>query len=154
MLVVDLRDPVWTSPWTTYERAAAETPVRSQFSFPLQIGVIRLGILTLYRDWAGPLTEPEMRKALVLADVATVLLLHLQDVSGNGAGLHAHVESPFVTVAELHQATGMVSVQASVGMAEALLLLRSRAFGTERTPLERSPRSAGRADQLSPGREP
>ena len=34
--------------------------------------------------------------------------------------------------AEVHQATGVVSVQAAVGLAEALVLLRARAFADER----------------------
>jgi AmiR/NasT family two-component response regulator len=34
--------------------------------------------------------------------------------------------------AEVHQATGVISVQAGAGMAEALVRLRARAFATER----------------------
>jgi AmiR/NasT family two-component response regulator len=34
--------------------------------------------------------------------------------------------------AEVHQATGVVSVQAGVGLAEALVLLRARAFADHR----------------------
>jgi AmiR/NasT family two-component response regulator len=34
--------------------------------------------------------------------------------------------------AEVHQATGVVSVQAAVGLAEALVLLRARAYADER----------------------
>jgi hypothetical protein len=39
----------------------------------------------------------------------------------------------FDMTADLHQATGIVSVQAGVGMAEALLLLRARAFVSGRS---------------------
>jgi AmiR/NasT family two-component response regulator len=37
---------------------------------------------------------------------------------------------------EIHQATGMVSVQAGVGLTEALLLLQARAYAADRPLLE------------------
>lgn len=135
-LAVDLRDSRAMSRWPAYASAASETPIRSQFSFPLQIGVIRLGGLTLYRDRSGSLSEDDLTGALVLADVATVLLLHLQDVGEVSGELHPDLGVPFVASAELHQATGMISVQAAVGMREALLLLRARAFSSDGSPLE------------------
>ena len=134
VLVEDLADVSRTSRWPTYAAAAGESPLRSQFSFPLQIGVIRLGVMTLYRERPEPLSEEDLATALVLADAATVVLLHLQDVTGDGE-LHADLGTAFDSSAELHQATGMVSVQAAVGMSEALLLLQGRAFSSERTPL-------------------
>ena len=41
------------------------------FSFPLQIGAIRLGSLDCYRDAPGPFAAPAISDALVLADMAT-----------------------------------------------------------------------------------
>ncbi len=38
--------------------------------------------------------------------------------------------------AEIHQATGFLSVKASVGMTEALLLLRAHAFAADRSLLD------------------
>jgi hypothetical protein len=135
VLVTDLWDRKATSCWPAYTSAATEAPVRSQFSFPLQIGIIRLGVLTLYRARPAALSQNDMVCALVLADVATVLLLHLQDASADAGDLHVEMGTAFVATAELHQATGMVSVQASVGMSEALLLLHARAYSSDRTSL-------------------
>lgn len=136
VLVTDLSSAHSSARWPAYAAVVSETPARSQFSYPLQIGVIRLGVLILYRDVATPLTADDAASALVLADAATVLLLHLQDVARRVDELHGEVASAFVATAELHQATGVVSVQAGVTMGEALLLLHARAFSDGRTSLE------------------
>ena len=133
VLVPDLRDPRTTSRWPAYRPEAMTAQLGSQFSFPLQIGAIRLGVLTLYRDRTGLLSDSEMAHALAFADAAVIVLLHLQDVSGIDGDLPLDLGNQFDMTAELHQATGMVSVQAGVGMAEALLLIRGRAFGSDRT---------------------
>jgi hypothetical protein len=137
VLVSDLADPRRTARWPLYRSTAVEGPWPAQFAFPLQIGTIRLGVMTVYRDHPGPLEQQALADALVFAEAATLLLLHLQDVSGDGRApsvdLHADVDLAFAATAEVHQATGMISVQAGVGMAEALLLLRGRAFGTGRS---------------------
>jgi hypothetical protein len=133
VLVTDLYDRAGTRRWPAYLREATELSLCGQFSFPLQIGAIRLGVLTLYRDQTGLLSDTDMAHALAFADAATIVLLHLQDVSSDDGDLPADLGTQFDMTAELHQATGMVSVQAAVGMVEALLLLRASAFGSNRT---------------------
>ncbi len=94
-------------------------------------------MLTLYCDRTGRLSDADLGLALTFADAATVVLLHLQDVSDTDDGeLPKDLGAQFDMTAELHQATGMVSVQAAVGMAEALLLLRGRAFASGRSPVD------------------
>ena len=132
-LVSDLGDREGTARWPAYSSAATEVHLRAQFSFPLQIGSIRLGVLTLFCERAGPLSDADLAHALTFADAATVVLLHLQDVSGGDDELPVDLGTQFDMTAELHQATGMISVQAGVGMVEALLLLRARAFASGRS---------------------
>lgn len=125
--------------WPVYTPAALETGVRGIFSYPLRIGGIRLGVLDLYRDWPGPLDDAELSLALHYADAAVMLVLHLQsdpgEVRDGPAGHEAadRLSIEFHGHPEIHQATGMVSVQAGVGLAEALLLLRGRAFADDRS---------------------
>jgi GAF domain len=133
VLVSDLYDRQGTTRWPAYLREAMELNLCGQFSFPLQIGAIRLGVLTLYRDQTGLLSDTDMAHALAFADAATIVLLHLQDVSNGDGDLPRDLGTQFDMTAELHQATGMVSVQAAVGMVEALLLLRASAFSSNRT---------------------
>lgn len=114
--------------WSAFSTEAAELGVRAVFVFPLRHGAIRLGVLVLHRDTAGALTSDELADALTFADAATLVLLTERqtapavaqpgDLGGHG-----------VVVA---QATGMISVQLGVGMAEALVRLRGYAYGNHR----------------------
>ena len=115
------------SRWPAFADGALEAGIRAVFAFPLRVGAIRVGVLDLYRDEAGPLSEDELTEALCFADAATLVVLHEQ------AGSQVRGASPpFDDRAEVHQATGVISVQASVGLAEALVLLRARAFAEGR----------------------
>ncbi len=122
--------------WPRYGPAVLEAGVAAIFSFPLQVGAIRLGILDLYRESPGQLSDGELSDALVYADAATVVLLDLQAQMQPGQGLHPQLGDPVHQRAELHQATGVIAVQAAVGLAEALLLLRARAYADSRPILE------------------
>ena len=55
--------------------------------------------------------------------------------------------------AEVHQAAGMVSVQAGVSLGEALVLLRARAFASERAVVELARDVLARVVTLAPERD-
>ena len=113
--------------WPVFSVGALEAGVRALFAFPLRVGAIRLGVLDLYRNRIGPLSADDLTEALSFADAATLVLLDAQ------AGYPVLVPIPVLDDrAEVHQATGVVSVQAGVGLAEALVLLRARAFADQR----------------------
>ena len=126
----DLADPV-TRRWPAFTPPAVAAGVRAVFGFPLRAGTVRLGALNLYRDCPGPLTGDQHADALVVADVAARWVLEAQ------AG------APPDTVAEeleagadfhfaVHNAAGMVSVQAGISVTEALIRLRAFAFSHDR----------------------
>lgn len=117
--------------WPGFAAGALEAGIRAIFAFPLQIGGIRVGVLDLYRNVEGILDSVELAEALAFADAATSVLLHLQEppgLDGRAPDLAGLVEDR----AEVHQATGMVSVQAALGLAEALVLLRAHSYAVER----------------------
>ncbi len=121
--------------WPAFAQGALDAGIRAVFAFPLQVGRIRLGVLDLYRDFPGDLSETELADALSFADAATAVLLHVQAhpaLDGVSPGSIPMLEDR----AEVHQATGMVSVQAEVSMGEALARLRARAYSSERPVLE------------------
>lgn len=122
--------------WPGYGPAVTEAGIAAIFSFPLQVGAIQLGILDLYRETPGSLEPQELADALAYADAAVVVLLHLQAQMSPGQGLHPQLGDPVQHRAEVHQATGMIAVQAGVGLTEALLLLRARAYSADRPILE------------------
>jgi GAF domain-containing protein len=126
----DLADPV-TLRWPAFTGPALRAGVRAIFGFPLRAGAVRLGTLDLYRDSPGPLTGDQHADALVMADVLARWVLEAQagappdTVAGEleaGADFHFAV----------HNAAGIVSVQESISVAEALIRLRAFAFSSDR----------------------
>jgi hypothetical protein len=132
VLIGDLEDPeqVAASRWPQFTREAAAAGARALFALPLEIGAIRVGALDLYCDQPRLLTDPELSVALTFADAAAGALL---------ADQFADTEMPFdidasgsTVYAEVHQATGMISVQLDVSLDDAFVRLRAYAFATAR----------------------
>lgn len=130
VLVPDVDDPgLAVERWPGFLDGAAAAGVRAVFALPLRIGAIGVGVLDLYRFTPGELSGGELSAALVAADAAAVALLEL------GTGYDAFTDDSSARAAylmEVHQATGMVKVQAGVSIDEAFLLLRAKAFSTGR----------------------
>jgi hypothetical protein len=117
--------------WPAFAGGALTAGIRAVFALPLRVGAIRLGILDLYRDSPGALSGAQLTDALSFSDAATLLLLHLQ--AGSAAIGPPSESLPVLDDrAEVHQATGIVSVHAGVSLADALLLLRARAYTEHR----------------------
>ena len=121
-----------TALWPSFGPAVLDAGIAAIFALPLQIGAIRLGILDLYRTTPGNLDAEQLADALAYADAAVAVLLHLQGTTTSGQGLHAQIGHPLESRAEIHQATGVISVQAVVGVTEALVLLRAHAYAVDR----------------------
>ena len=117
--------------WPVFAVGAEAAGLAAIFAFPLRVGAIRLGVLDLYRTTSGALSDDELADALSFADAATALLLHLQ-AQHAGVGLPVDSVTALDDRAEVHQATGVVSVQAAVSLHDALLLLRARAYAEQR----------------------
>ncbi len=117
--------------WPAFAGGALAAGVAAVFAFPLRVGAIRVGVLDLYRATPGPLSAEHLREALSYADAATMLLLHLQ-TRARSDGVAPDALGVLDDRAEVHQATGVVSVQAGVALAEAIVLLRARAYAEQR----------------------
>ena len=124
------------------------------YALPLRIGVIRLGVFSLYRFTDGSLDERELGVALNLADAAAVVMLGQFDgdtpvldgasahawANGNGTpdgarlaavsadGDHAADELYRATV---HQASGMIMVQLGIPIDEALARMRAYCYAED-----------------------
>jgi hypothetical protein len=116
--------------WPGFAAGAVGAGVCAVFAFPLRVGGIRVGGLDLYRDRTGALSDEQLGVALCFADAATEVLLRLQ-AQGSSDGYLASIPV-LEDRAEVHQATGMISVYAGVTLAQALVLLRARAFALDR----------------------
>lgn len=122
--------------WPGFGPEALTAGVAAIFAFPLHLGVIPMGILALYRDQPGSLDPDDLGQALAYADAAVLVLLHLQGQMLPDGSLHPQLANPLENRAEVHQATGVISVRAAVSLADALLLLRAHSFGAQRPILE------------------
>ena len=122
--------------WPSFAPEARRAGVEAIFAFPLQIGAIRVGVLEMYRNQPGPLTEGQLGDALLFADTAAVLLLESQDWAGGAAGPLAGPggQPPYLALhrAEIDQATGMLTEQLGVGIEEAFVRLRAYAYADDR----------------------
>lgn len=127
VLQPDLRNTAMAR-WPGFGSGVLSTSIQAIFAFPLQVGAIRIGVLDLYRDMAGELSADHLADALAFADVAILILLELQNRESPFPG--ATVRDPIGSRAVIHQATGMVAVQLSVGLADALLRMRASAYAS------------------------
>ncbi|WP_326954260.1 GAF and ANTAR domain-containing protein [Amycolatopsis sp. NBC_01286] len=123
--------------WPTFAAEAGTHPVAALFTFPVQIGAVRVATLDTYRTTPGSLLPGELSTALQVADVAALALSGLQaggdrwlDGDGRwmaGAGMRYR---------EVHQATGMLIAYFDLSASAALARLRSYAFGHGRPLLD------------------
>jgi ANTAR domain len=131
MLVGDLDCAEQQCRWPLFAPAAVEAGARAMFALPLRLGAIRVGAFVLYSDRRGPLPAEDLAEAWVFAEFALRLVLDEQ------AGIDSPEGYPVAddlsdSRPAIHQATGMISVQLGVGIAEAFSRLRARAFAEER----------------------
>lgn len=129
-------DRVRPERWPVLLPAAREMGVHGVCCFPLGIGAVRVGVLTVLCDPDRLPGEQQYRDARALAAALTVACLNgerarqqNEDIPGLGVPLPA---SSSLHRAAVHQATGMVSVQLGVSMEIALLRLRAHAYAGER----------------------
>jgi hypothetical protein len=131
VLIADLE--LAAARWPGFVPEAVAAGARAMFALPLQAGAIRVGVLSLYRAVPGPLQAGELADVLVFADIALQLLL---DASSGVIGSPGYrpLDGLSDRRAVVYQATGMISVQLDVSLAEALVRLRAYAFAAS-TPL-------------------
>jgi hypothetical protein len=117
--------------WPALAMEAPDLAARAVFCFPLSIGAIRVGVLTAVRRTPGAMSSQQTDDALILAHALTDACLGSGAVPP-GAALPAHAPQT-LQHAVVHQATGMVSVQLSVPLPQALLRMRAHAYSSGRS---------------------
>jgi hypothetical protein len=127
----DLRSLGAQQRWPTFAEPAAALGVHSGVAYPLRVGAARLGVLTLYFEWTMSGDGVARANGLAMAETVTQTILAIQagaPVNELADGLAAAGADR----AEVHQASGIIAVQLGIGIAEALVRLRSHAYGTGR----------------------
>jgi hypothetical protein len=129
VLVADLAAADELARWPMFAPAAVLAGARAVLALPLHVGAIQLGVLEAYRGTPGALDDGQLADALALADTACALLL---DSADHPAAGHDLPERASGSHPEVHQATGMITVQLGVTMAVALIRLRAYAYANDR----------------------
>ena len=117
--------------WPSFVDLAHDTGIGAVFAYPMTTKGAKIGVLTLYQDDEGELSAVQHADSIAMVEVLTETVLSLQDAAPAGT-LAADLDEVVVYRAEIHQASGMVSVQLQVPVAEALLRIRAHAFADGR----------------------
>jgi GAF domain-containing protein len=124
-----LREP---SSWPLYSTRAFELGARAVFAVPLRLDATPIGVLTIYHDDTGQLTDEQIGDSEVLAVVIakTISWIHLSSLptTDTQRALAGELTDIKAHRAEVHQASGMTAVQLEIGVVEALLRLRAYAY--------------------------
>lgn len=115
--------------WIAYRPAALALGARAVFGFPVRIGAIRIGALTLYRNEPGPLSDVQESDAYFLASVVGRSVLATR-AGATPDELTNELELTLQLDFSVHQAAGMLAVQGAMGLSDAFVALRAHSFGT------------------------
>lgn len=144
--VDQIDDAALTARWPVFAPAAVVAGIGSMAVIPMRIGAARFGAFAVYLPEPGGLDPEHGAEAITLASLALDLLVdHLGAGNGNGPavtvpgpgaaavpGSDPTLDAVIDGTPEIHQATGMISIQLGVDLPTALLRLRARAFAENR----------------------
>src|SRR5690242_2934058 len=117
VLVPDLSSRDMVS-WPAFRDGALAAGMHAAFGFPLRVGGACIGALNLFHDTSGALSPEQYEEALVVAHVAGRIVMGWQAVVG-GESVAWQLEQIPAHRAVVHQASGMVSLQAGVSVDDA-----------------------------------
>lgn len=113
--------------WVLFTPAARDLGVRAVFAFPLQLGAVRIGVMSLYAGRSDPLVDGKLADMTTLADLVTDAVLAMQAGAGPDE-LSWALSNAAEHRAVVHQATGMLTIQLECSAQDALARLRAKAF--------------------------
>jgi hypothetical protein len=117
--------------WPDFRRGALAVGIHAAFGFPLLVDRVCIGAMNLYHDRPGALTETQIADAQLIAGLASRTLLTWQAEAPPGRVAWQLEQVPNHRL-EIHQAAGRISVQATIPVVDALVLLRAYAFSEDR----------------------
>ncbi|MEU3461207.1 ANTAR domain-containing protein [Streptomyces sp. NPDC006733] len=114
--------------WPQYAAGAEGLGVAALFVWPVHIGAVQTGTLTGYRRTPGPLTAQQSAQGWLVADALAHHVLNRWPAAGHPGTDIGHAGAVELHRAEVHQATGVLSVRLGVPLHEALDRLRAYAY--------------------------
>jgi hypothetical protein len=116
--------------WPAFVDLAIASGIGAVFAFPLSSRGATVGVLTLYQDIAGALSQTQHENSVAVAEVLTETVLGLQEAEIDGQ-LAPALDGAVAYRAQIHQASGMVAIQLQVSAQEALTRIRAYAFAND-----------------------
>ncbi len=118
--------------WTLYAPEASAQGARSVTAVPVRIGAIRIGAMCLYNTEPGDLSDEQSSDAHLMASVVGRAVVAMQAGAPRDT-LSEQLQNEASFDFSVHQAAGMVAVQASVSISNALQSLRMHAYALSET---------------------
>jgi len=117
--------------WPWFAPAAITLGAAAAFAWPVQVGATVLGVLGAYRPRSGLLPPAELADAVALADAAAIVLLDNPAIDSADALVWVISDNTRFRP-EVHQATGMLTVQLGLGLLDAYARLCAAAYADGR----------------------
>lgn len=126
--IADLQSDPIARLWLAFPGEASALSIRSIYAFPLQIGVVRLGVLTLHGHEPTILSTEVMSAVLRVRDCLSLALLDPDD-----PGLASTFGDAPVSRGQaiINQGAGMVMAQLDATLEDAFLTLRAYALSRD-----------------------
>lgn len=115
--------------WPTYTPQAIELGASAAFGFSIRLGAIRFGALTLFRRTPGSLTATQVSDGYLMASVIARAVL-TQQAGATSDSLVGELEQASVLDFSVHQAAGMLAVQGSMSVKDAMVTMRAHTFAS------------------------
>jgi hypothetical protein len=123
--------------WPWFSPAAVGVGAGAAYAWPVQVGATSLGVLGLYRRRPGSLPDSDCSDAVAVADAAAIVVLDAPGI-GSPDALAWVIADDSRFRAEVHQATGMLTVQLHLGVLDAFARLCAAAYADGRSIAELS----------------
>lgn len=118
--------------WPWFSPAAVRLGVAAAYAWPVQVGATSLGVLGLYRQRSGALADAEVADVAAVADAVAIVLLDTPEIGSVDVLVWVLTDQTRFR-AEVHQATGMLTVQLDLGILDAFARLCAAAYADGRS---------------------
>jgi transcriptional regulator with GAF, ATPase, and Fis domain len=112
--------------WPRFAQAATQSGFRTVQALPMRLRDQVIGALNLFRAEQGPFDPAELRIGQALADVATIGLLHQQNVRRRET-LAERLQAALNSRVAIEQAKGKLAERLGIDMDQAFSMLRAHA---------------------------
>lgn len=123
--------------WPWFSPAAVRLGAGAAYAWPVQVGATLLGVLGFYRRSPGILSNTDHSDGVAVADAAAIVLLDAPEI-GSPDALVWVIADDSRCRAEVHQATGMLTVQLRLDVLDAFARLCAAAYADGRSIAELS----------------